>query len=261
MINSFFLLINRSNQQKRQKQTSKEFKNLMQVNYQKKKQNVKDIQFICPEKCTFFSFPSPIEFVQHYIIHHHCPILYYDQPLCIEFTKAQVIEKKVLHRCIIKYMYQDNQYFLLEFVHDDGHCSITLHDFTFAEKSNFEFEIHPISRNFKTITNKCSTVKNNQVSSTPIDNFLPVNVNNEYCLYIKSFKQYADKDLLMRPGCEMSRVATGIRHVTANTDLSWEQIFILLKINNRQSPSLLLERKNSKQFSKIHLLGTKLETI
>lgn len=203
----YLLFIDRRKEQKEWQERNASLQRLHAGELPKKKVDVDGNKVTCPEKCHSLPFVSTIQFSQHYVRIHEYPIVYYDQPILIKFlvsyARTQFFEKRILHRCIIKFMYEANQYFLLEFFDEETHCNISMQDLTSAQKSNYEFTVQSIHNKFKSPKTTCSTLQNKRMLNV---NFTDTDANNEYYLWINNktnTKKYCKEQLISRPGCIM----------------------------------------------------------
>ncbi|KAF7996107.1 hypothetical protein HCN44_009988 [Aphidius gifuensis] len=131
--------------------------------------NSKLLPLYCPYNCSSFSYKNSMEYARHFVMIHHYPIIYYDQLFRLFFDLKSDwlfnLSDNFMTRYIVKFMFEDNKYFLLELWTDNSKRYIQLYDFTYNELSSYQYDIR--STNGPLITESMIPIDRLQVSSNP----------------------------------------------------------------------------------------------
>ncbi|KAF7996099.1 hypothetical protein HCN44_009980 [Aphidius gifuensis] len=168
--------------------------------------NSKLLPSYCPYNCSSFSYKNLMEYARHFVMIHHYPIIYYDQLFRLFFDLKSDwlfnLSDNFMTRYIVKFMIEDNKYFLLELWTDNSKRYIQLYDFTYNELSSYQYDIR--STNGPLITESMIPIDRLQVSSNPT--YREINSMDSIVLCITDLTRkvnYIDNSFIRRENCPL----------------------------------------------------------
>lgn len=118
--------------------------------------------FTCSEECPNDKFISAEMFAKHYVECHKYPLLYYEQPMRLKLIEMRQSDRlmmaKVLHRCVIRFAFESDKFFLLEHFQVGVQKSTILYEITENKKSKYVYELEPMTSNVTQGEKKCFVI-------------------------------------------------------------------------------------------------------